>query len=475
MASLISKRIVVAVGFLAVVLPVVSRIFSSPFFLLLASPLILSIFALSYFLLYVYFAWYLDSQRTQTPNYLHHAARPFYFSTPAAWEVVMTRSQWSQNTPQSFPSLYPDFPDVSDTLNDIISMVIREFVDNWYSQLSSSPAFPIAVNSIIRYSLEQTVTRASSIDVPSLIVKRILPKVTAHIDQFRESEVALRGAGLERRLTQSEELDLLLASRYASKGGKLHHAVENLSTTFTRQTEEAHIRQLVDRALPFILPPNERKSKTLRIVAREILACSVLYPVIEMVTDPDFWNRTIDQVVSMPAKSRQSRVTDFCTRPAPQFINSEHYSAGTFVCDFKFRRQLISKVRNLLEVQLPRYRSNEPPSMPSAPSVPVPMERITIRTNPRQFESFLRSITRCSSLLDARRLKNDIVGEIRRTRLLLANHDKDDWIEGEKTEDVVAFLDRLYTAKRKVEERIVVLGGGQDTSSVCITTIVLIY
>jgi sorting nexin-25 len=113
--------------------------------------------------------------------------------------------------------------------------------------------------------------------------------------------------------------------------------------------------------------------------------------------------------------------------------------------------------------------------MPSAPSVPVPMERITIRTNPRQFESFLRSITRCSSLLDARRLKNDIVGEIRRTRLLLANHDKDDWIEGEKTEDVVAFLDRLYTAKRKVEERIVVLGGGQDTSSVCITTIVLIY
>jgi len=27
---------------------------------------------------------------------------------------------------------------------------------------------------------------------------------------------------------------------------------------------------------------------------------------------------------------------------------------------------------------------------------------------------------------------------------------------------VVAFLDRLYTAKRKVEERIVVLGGGED-------------
>ena len=31
------------------------------------------------------------------------------------------------------------------------------------------------------------------------------------------------------------------------------------------------------------------------------------------------------------------------------------------------------------------------------------------------------------------------------------------------TEDVVAYLDRLYTAKRKVEKRIVLLGGEADS------------
>jgi sorting nexin-25 len=46
---------------------------------------------------------------------------------------------------------------------------------------------------------------------------------------------------------------------------------------------------------------------------------------------------------------------------------------------------------------------------------------------------------------------------------LPANHEKEDWINGEKTEDVVAFLDRLYTAKRKVEQRIIVLGGEDDS------------
>jgi len=49
--------------------------------------------------------------------------------------------------------------------------------------------------------------------------------------------------------------------------------------------------------------------------------------------------------------------------------------------------------------------------------------------------------------------------------LVKAKHEKEDWIDGEKTEDVVAFLDRLYTAKRKVEERIAVLGGADITVS----------
>ncbi|PPR01909.1 hypothetical protein CVT24_001248 [Panaeolus cyanescens] len=422
----VSTRTVVFVGVLAIFLPIISRIVSSPLTLLLISPILLLLLALSYLLLNIYLAWYLDSHKSPQPNYLHQAARPFAFSTPAAWQAVTTRSQWFHNTPKNLPPLYPNSNEISDALNDIVTMIIRDFVSAWYDAISSSPAFPIAVSGVLNASIKQVIERASAIDATSLVVKRILPKVTAHIDQFRQSEVALRGAALERQLTQSEELDLLLASRYASKGGKLHPAVANLSTTFTRQTEEAHIRQLIDRALPHILPPKERNSKALTLVVREIATCSVLYPVMDMLADPDFWNRTIDQV------------------------------AGAAI----HQQQLISKVRNVLESQLPRSRSR---AVNASSSTPGHTEKITIRTNVRQFESFLRSINHCSSLLDARRLKNDIVGEIRRTRLLLANHEKEDWIDGEKTEDVVAFLDRLYTAKRKVEERIVVLGGEDDS------------
>ena len=92
---------------------------------------------------------------------------------------------------------------------------------------------------------------------------------------------------------------MLLASRYVGKGERLHPAVDNLSSTFTKQNEEMHLRGIVDRILPYILPENEARSKVLKIAVREVVACTVLYPIMDMVTDPDFWNRTIEQVVSV--------------------------------------------------------------------------------------------------------------------------------------------------------------------------------
>jgi sorting nexin-25 len=299
-SSQISTTIVVLVAALAILIPVVTRVVSSPLLVLLISPFLLLLFAAVFAISYVFLGHLLDSKRPRQRNVLQSAARPFVFSTPAAWQAAMTRSKWSHKVPESLPPLYPENLAVSSALNDIITMILRDFVMGWYSELSTSPSFPTAMSTLIRASLERLIQRASTIDIPVLVVKRILPKVTAHIDQFRQSEIALRGAGLERRLTQSEELDLLLASRYSSKGGeKLHPAIDNLSTTFTKQTEEIHLKLLVEKALPFVLPEAESKSQVLNIAAREIVACAILYPVMDMLADPDFWNQVIDHFVGI--------------------------------------------------------------------------------------------------------------------------------------------------------------------------------
>lgn len=78
----------------------------------------------------------------------------------------------------------------------------------------------------------------------------------------------------------------------------------------------------------------------------------------------------------------------------------------------------------MLETQLPR---SSPSSSRTASALPSSLpgsrgtksEDINSRTDAKRFAIFLQSISRCESLLDARRLKNDIVSEIRRTRDLL--------------------------------------------------------
>lgn len=295
-----SIQAVLLVSLIGIILPVFVRVISSPLTLILISPFFILFVALLCLASHIIAGYFLDRRRRPLRRkLLANAARPLIFTTPAAWQALLTRSQWSVNAPQAMPRLRPDLPDFSDALNEIMTMIVRDFVLPWYQEISSSPSFPTAVSSVLHESIGRVIDRATGIDLPALIVKRILPKVTAHIEQFRQSEVALRGAKLERSLTHSEELDLLLASRYSIKGGgKLHPAIDNLSSTFTKQTEEAHLRDLLERALPFVLPEPESSSNAIKIVVREIAACSVLYPVMDLLADPDFWNRAIDEVVS---------------------------------------------------------------------------------------------------------------------------------------------------------------------------------
>jgi len=305
----ISTRSVLVVGVLAIALPAVARMLSSPVALVVLAPFVIVLVAVSCFLASLSFAYSVDAKQANPPNLLAHAARPMAFSTPAAWQAVLTRSQWSHKPPQSLPSLVPDMPVLSSSLSEVMIFIVRDFVLFWYKDVSSSPSFPTAVSATLHQTVEQLLQRINVVDIPSLVVRRILPKVTAHIEQFRQSEVALRGAGLQRHLTQSEELDMLLASKYASRDTRLHPAVDNLSSTFTKQNEEMHLRRIVDRILPHILPEQEAQSKVVRIIVREIVACAVLYPLMDMLADPDFWNRTIEQVVRGSFPRNQQLVT----------------------------------------------------------------------------------------------------------------------------------------------------------------------
>ena len=238
--------------------------------------------------------------RGGTASYRPGVPPSFHFTSPAAWSMTQTKASWESS---NRPSLFPDAPPfLSAAIEELLSLISRDFILKWYSSISDSPAFPNAVKQTIAETLISLSTRVSEVDWSDVLVGRILPLLTTHLDTFRAAEQALRRQDLRADLSESDELDLFLASRYSSqlKSGKLHQAVDMASTN-SRPAEEAWLRSLFGRILPLILPEREVESPAVAIMVREIVSCAVMVPVFDMLGDPDFWNRIIDDKVRFAA------------------------------------------------------------------------------------------------------------------------------------------------------------------------------
>lgn len=92
-------------------------------------------------------------------------------------------------------------------------------------------------------------------------------------------------------------------------------------------------------------------------------------------------------------------------------------------------------------------------------------EVISFRTNAKQFDKFVSGIAKCNSLLDARRLRSDVSGQIRKTRAMLADLERGKEVEdGQCESDLLEWVERLGVAKMRADKRIVELGGLEGTN-----------
>lgn len=220
---------------------------------------------------------------------------PLHFTSPAAWDMTQTKANWetsAASTRLSFPGA-PPF--LSAAVDSILHLILRDFVEKWYSAFSDSPVFPNAVDATIRESLLAISSRIANVDWSDVLIGRILPLLTTHFELFDVAEKAVHGRGARAGPPDSDEFDLFVASRYAQESsGKRLHAAVDVASPNSRPAEEAWLRSTFDAILPLVLPEREVDSPAVRVMVREIVACAVVFPIIEMLSDPDFANRLID-------------------------------------------------------------------------------------------------------------------------------------------------------------------------------------
>ncbi|KNE60126.1 hypothetical protein AMAG_05549 [Allomyces macrogynus ATCC 38327] len=299
----------------------------------------------------------------------------------------------SQSTPASDPLAAAE---------NLIQLVIRDFIACWYLSISSDPTFVDRIQLLLRDAVREAARRLHRVSLPSLVVERLAPTLIMHVSAFRKAEQAVRGTDEDRLFTETQEYHELVASKYAQ--GRLHPSLHLKGSTQT--TELAYLRSLADRLLPVLLPrAPELNSSISRILVREVLACAVLHPVVTMLSEPHFWNQTIDSLAG--AAMRELSII------------------------YRFRKILDEQTVDASQTALPMQSNDE----------------------------FLRNIKACKSLIEAKKLRNQIVMDIRRRRLDILDRVPGETVHGMLVEDVMTFINQLLSAKMHVEKRIEELGG----------------
>lgn len=345
----------------------------------------------------------LFTTRSQTPPRKRCQISPSVaFIGPGYWEQEVGNVR--RHAVYHPESLYPRSFVVSEGIDELLSFITRDFISSWYRSISPNRFFVNEVDGIIRTAIGNLRDRLLEEDLVSLIVSRIFPILTSHIREFDIAERLVRGRNLTRDVTESEELDLAIASKY--REGRLHPAA-TLSLSDQRPVEQEYLRKTAVGLLPQLFPQGVLNSRIVSVLMREVLACGVLSPLISVLSEPDTWNRLVEAY-------GRSALQD---------------------------RKTVRKLREALD----EHASPNPKSKRGQP-----LPRLSPNDSERAFERFVRAIRRCNNLSDARRFRALVASQLKRESMA----------EGQDQ----VYLRRLETGKRVLDQKVANLSTGGATS-----------
>jgi sorting nexin-25 len=218
------------------------------------------------------------------------------FLGATSWKVEVAGLR-ARQTYEKQP-LYTESFLVADALDELLDLILRDFVKSWYSNISSNPCFTNEVDKAIRLAMINIRDRLFRTDLVDVVTTRFVPIMTAHFKDFYEAERAVRGKHLNRSVTESDELDLAIAGKY--RDGKLHPAA-SLAYSDTKLVQQEYLRELAKKVLPDVLPEKMIASRAVLVIIEELVGCAVLFPVMQLVADPDTWNQVMEGYVGQPS------------------------------------------------------------------------------------------------------------------------------------------------------------------------------
>ncbi|XP_052751645.1 sorting nexin-25 [Galleria mellonella] len=202
---------------------------------------------------------------------------------------------------------------VDSQLQQLIDYVLRDFVTCWLKELSHKPEPVIdKLKEHVWGAVQNLYERLLKVDAEKLLASDMVIRVTQHFERIRIA----RSCGLELNQPPVFALAPYLMSL---------------------ETELHYLRQISELIVMFLMPRCYSLSPASYLVT-EILACKVLRPVIDLITEPDYINQKILQYLE-----------------AQKEVNAMHVRTHEYAKTFEDYIRLINNCNNVDTLKRLRY------------------------------------------------------------------------------------------------------------------------
>jgi len=179
---------------------------------------------------------------------------------------------------------------IDEQINDLINLVLRDYVYSWYSNLSSNQEFINELKLILQTIIRLLVHRISKIDKINYITTKLVDNFVQHLKLYRMAKQNLKTNNIELTDDNLKESFFNFELQLESNRFCRDAVSENNDFCLNYLTELTSILEYL------ILPPDIFNNRTIKYFVNSILINSTFYPLLELLSSPDFINQSLISV-----------------------------------------------------------------------------------------------------------------------------------------------------------------------------------
>ncbi|XWS11921.1 hypothetical protein CRYUN_Cryun37aG0046700 [Craigia yunnanensis] len=186
-------------------------------------------------------------------------------------------------------------PVVDDAIDHFTRHLISEWMtDLWYSRLTPDTEGPEELVQIMNGVLGEFSDRMRNINLIDFLTRDFINLICSHLELFRINKAKIEKQQSEPLTIEHRDTEI---RRVLATENKLHPAL------FSAESEHKVLQHLMDGLVSFTFRPEDLQCSFFRYIVRELLACAVMRPVLNLVS-PRFLNERIESAVISMTKAK---------------------------------------------------------------------------------------------------------------------------------------------------------------------------